>query len=319
MKASKIKARPVEWLWKEHIPFGMLSVVCGAPDKGKSTFGLKVVSDTSLEGIPCWISSYEEPMAEVIRPKLDAAGADLDLIEVRKLKFPQALRDNSPFRRAVENDGVQLLLIDTISDNTDASIYNVRQIRDALGPLVEYADETDLAVVAVTHSIKKVDVKADPLAALGGSQGGLGAMARAAYVWGYSAEDEDERVLAQLKCNVASKRKSLAFEMDVRTFEDGISAPYLNFLGETKQNAVRTFVSLPEGSDPKRVEAAAEFLVETLKAVDGHIGEDLLTEHARAANVSMKKIRTASEIIGCSISKGNWSLPDVPLEANLGE
>lgn len=315
MKASKIKARPVEWLWKEHVPFGMLTVICGAPDKGKSTLALKIVADTSNEGIPCWISSYEEPMAEVIRPKLDAAGADLDLIEVRKLSFPYALKDNSPFRRAVENDGVQLLVLDTVSDNTAASIYNVRQIRDALGPLVEYADSVDLAVVAVTHSIKKVDIKADPLAALGGSQGGLGAMARAAYVWGYSAEDEDERVLAQLKCNVASRRKSLAFEMDVKTFEDGISAPYLTYLGETPQRAVRTFTALPDGVDPKKIEAAAEFLINTLR--DGHMPEDRLVSLAEAAQMSFRKVRIAADEIGCTYNRGVWKLPDVQLEANV--
>jgi hypothetical protein len=257
-------------------------------------------------------------MAEVIRPKLEAAGADLDLIDVQKLSFPYCLKNaTSPFRRAVEKEGCQLLILDTVSDNTDASIYNVRQIRDALGPLVEYADLNDVAVVCVTHSIKKVDLKADPLAALGGSQGGLGAMARAAYVWGYSVEDEDERVLAQLKCNIAARRKSLSFEMDVKTFEDGISAPYLTYLGETKQNAIRTFAALPDGTDPKKIEAAAEFLIETLRHTDGNIGEDRLTALAAEAQLSMKKIRVAAEVVEVKISRGIWSLPPHPLEANI--
>jgi hypothetical protein len=319
MKASKITARPVEWIWQEHIPYGMLSCIGGPPDRGKSTVGIKIVADVTREGIPVWVSSYEEPMAEVIRPKLEAAGADLDLVEVAKIKFPQALRDNSPFRRAVENDGVQMLLMDTISDNTDASIYNVRQIRDAMGPLGEYANETDLAVVAITHSIKKIDPKADPLAAIGGSQGGLNALVRAAYAWGYSADDEDERVLSHLKCNIAARRPSLKFEMDVRVFEDGISAPYLNFLGRTKQQALRTLTALPQGTDPKRLEAHAEWLIETLKAALGSMDEDKIIALAAADLMSVKKLRTAAEATGVTTRKGLWRLPPDPLEANISD
>jgi hypothetical protein len=210
-----------------------------------------------------------------------------------------------------------MLILDTISDNTDASIYNVRQIRDGLGPLLEYADETDLSVVAVTHSIKKVDPKADPLAALGGSQGGLGAMARVAYAWGYSVDDEDERVLSQLKCNIAARRKSLRFEMDVRVFEDGISAPYLNLLGTTKQNSLRTLTALPAGPDPKRLEAHAEWLVEVLRtAHNGCMDEDKLIALATLDHMSLKKMRTAADECGITIHKGIWELPDLPLEAN---
>lgn len=279
---------------------------------------LNIAAEVTRMNIPVWVSSYEEPMAEVIRPKLEAAEADLDLVEVEKLQVPYCLKPNSRFRRAVEEDGVQLLVLDTVSDCTGASIYNVRQIRDALGPLVEYADETDLAVLCVTHSIKKVDPKADPLAALGGSQGGLGAMARTAYAWGYSREDEDERVMSQLKCNIASRRPSLAYELDVKVFEDGISAPYTTFLGESKQKALTTLTCLPSGSDPAKVEAAAEFLVNTLRTFgDQGMAEDALVATVRAANMSMRKIQSAAQEIGVVIRRGNWRLPDSPLEANV--
>lgn len=257
-------------------------------------------------------------MAEVIRPKLEAAGADLDLVEVRKLNFPRALNDRSPFVKAVENDGVQLIVMDTVSDNTGASIYNVRAIRDAIGPLVEFADEYDVAVLFISHTIKKIDPKADPLAAIGGSQGGLGAMCRCAYVWGYAPDDEDERILAHLKCNIASRRTSLRFEMDVRSFDDGISAPFLTYLGEDpKLRASAIFNAQPIGAKPERLEAAAEWIVKLLSSQpDGAMLEEGVATLALADGMSMKKLRTAATEIGCTFARTMWKLPPSPLEAN---
>jgi len=88
---SQIAARPVEWLWNGRIPRGMLSMVEGNPDVGKSTVLLDIAArvtrgwkmpDKSGGGDPraVVLLSAEDDPAKVIRPRLEAGGADLERV-----------------------------------------------------------------------------------------------------------------------------------------------------------------------------------------------------------------------------------------------
>lgn len=312
MRASKIKRRPVEYIWEEHIPYGMLSIVAGAPGKGKSTFGLKVAADVSHDDLVI-VSSYEEPEEESIVPKLEAAGADMDNVEIRKFRFPGGLKRLEKF---VKDEGARLLIMDTASDHSPASIYHVRDIRTSFEPLVDMCRETDLAILMVSHTIKKVDLKADPLNAIGGSQGGLAAMVRCAYLFGYAPGDIDTRALVQLKCNVDLDRPGLMFEMDVHEFDDGMTAPYLLSKGRTNTSAMNVFTAQPR-PDPTKLEAIAEWLVERLSTEMEPMPETKIKEEAKEQGHGLRNLRRVADILEINRTEGFWKLPPMPLEANV--
>lgn len=321
MRASKYSRRKVEYIWKEHIPYGMMSITAGPPGKGKSTFGLRIAADVSHEE-PVIISSYEEPTEESIIPKLEAAGANMGNIEILKMRFP---RDNKKLSEMVKKDGFRLIIMDTAIDNTNGNIYAPKDIRNSVEFLVEFCNQSDLAAHLITHTIKNINLKADPLAAIGGSQGGLSAMVRIAYLFGNSPHDIDERALVQLKCNVDYDRPGLKFELDVHEFDDGVTAPFLIDGGTCSYKPVQIFTAEPK-NDPSKLEFAAEWLVETLKKAGGELPFKTLGEMAKGAGIRSRLIRRVAEEVGIDESTSTdgaldgalvWKLPPLPLEANI--
>ena len=94
--ASTIVATPVSWLWKNWIPRGAPTLLDGNPGQGKST----ICVDTSARASRGWqmpplsgpceggepeevlLLSAEDDPARTIRPRLDAAGADVSKIHI---------------------------------------------------------------------------------------------------------------------------------------------------------------------------------------------------------------------------------------------
>jgi hypothetical protein len=86
---SSIEPEPVTWVWEGRIPLGSLTNYVGAPNVGKSTHAFDLAAkgsrgelsgDLSGEPISSLILSYEDHAAYTIRPRLQAAGADLSRV-----------------------------------------------------------------------------------------------------------------------------------------------------------------------------------------------------------------------------------------------
>ncbi|MBE0430084.1 MAG: AAA family ATPase [Thermoleophilia bacterium] len=89
---SEVKPEHITWLWDGRVPFGKLSILDGDPGQGKSTIALDVAArlsrghampDGSGGGEPAGvvILSSEDGAGDTIRPRLEAAGADLGRIK----------------------------------------------------------------------------------------------------------------------------------------------------------------------------------------------------------------------------------------------
>lgn len=112
-RIADVKATPVRWLWKGRIARGKVTLIVGHPGLGKSQISLSLASIGSIAGL--WpvdrtraergsivILSAEDDAADTIRPRLEAAGADvtrcyiLDAVHVgyprRCLKHPKMLK-----------------------------------------------------------------------------------------------------------------------------------------------------------------------------------------------------------------------------------
>src|SRR5262245_51786133 len=121
LPANTIEKRPVEWLWKRHIPMAMISVIAGQPEKGKSTLAALIAADVS-KTYPVIFSQYEDALAETVVPRLEAAGADLDNIHFwKRLRLPN---DVYALREEIETLGAMLVIMDPASSHTRNSIYN---------------------------------------------------------------------------------------------------------------------------------------------------------------------------------------------------
>ncbi|HLK10047.1 MAG TPA: AAA family ATPase [Candidatus Binatia bacterium] len=89
VRLTDVQPEEVVWLWKDRIPCGKLTLLEGDPDDGKSTVAYDVAARVSagrampLDNTPrdpagVIILSAEDGLADTIRPRLEAADADLD-------------------------------------------------------------------------------------------------------------------------------------------------------------------------------------------------------------------------------------------------
>jgi hypothetical protein len=198
---SDVTAEKVRWLWPGRVPLGKLTLFVGDPGKGKSLVTLDIASRMSRgiafpDGVGCQIAdsiflSAEDDAADTIRPRLDAAGADVSRIHrVKMVKV--VLSDGEPAESAfnLERDlekledsvkkipGTQAIVIDPVTAYVGRiDTHRDSDVRRILAPLSELASRLRLAVFGIMH-LKKSDTSA--LLRVSGS---IGFVAAARVVW----------------------------------------------------------------------------------------------------------------------------------------
>ncbi|HEY2414663.1 MAG TPA: AAA family ATPase [Pirellulaceae bacterium] len=217
----------VQWLWPRRVPIGKVTLLVGDPGLGKSLVALDIAarvstgapwpdeaprsqnstlptpdSELSLSTTPLppeprtlnlpasvLLLSAEDDLADTIRPRLDAAGADCSRIMV----IPSFLgsscdgavprehelrRDLARLRTLIEAmNNCRLIIIDPISAYLRGSANSVTEVRSLLVPLAQLAQERGVAIVAVSH-LRKQDG-----AALHRTMGSLAFVAAARAAW----------------------------------------------------------------------------------------------------------------------------------------
>ncbi len=210
-RASRIEARPIEFVWRKRIPAGMVTVVSGRPGEGKSTFTAQLAADVS-QTAPVIFSNQEDPVAEVVRPRLEAAGAVLRRIFIPEQPF-MLPRDVEALERKIKQLGAKLIVFDAALQHLESNAFNGQEIRRAITPLKAMLERTGCGCVFVDHLKKRVSGSAHPLEALAGAGSGMVAAARFVYVFGTHPKIPEERVLAPVKVNVAPAQTSASFEL----------------------------------------------------------------------------------------------------------
>lgn len=220
-----------EWLWPGYLPLGKLVTLDGDPGLGKSTLALQfgatiTTGGTWPDGTVCEhpgavvILSAEDGLADTIRPRLDAAGADVsrvhsvDGVPIDRdgtLRAP-TLADIAALEHAIATTGARLVVIDVVMaylpTGTDA--HKDQDIRRTLSALAKLADRTRCTVLLLRHLNRSSG--RDPLYRGGGSIGIVGA-ARAGLLVASDPDDAERRVLASIKSNLAPAPHSLSYRL----------------------------------------------------------------------------------------------------------
>jgi hypothetical protein len=329
--AQDVEPEVVDWLWHDRNPRSMISVVAGRPDQGKGLFAAVVAADVSRAGGRVLYSAAEDSHGLVTRPRLEAAGADLDNILLWRFALPvnfdevaEIVADcRSPLERRplvecpligpriIPNPAhqpdpvpVDLIVMDPFASHLSNGISrHSDNVRSVLGPLTDVIETTGTAVLVVEHALKRAPQDGHVLNAIGGAGSGLPAASRTAYVFGVDPDDEDARILAPAKFNIGPKPKALRLEVDTEDLETVGEIPFLAVDQELAAfDPMRLFESKSQpgkvGRPPEKRAAAAEWLTNYLAQAGGPVLSSTIQEHAKHYGMSVKTLRRAADDMG---------------------
>lgn len=230
---SSISPKPLRWLWPGRIPFGKLTLLEGDPGLGKSLLILDIAARVSTgagfpDGAGCEqgdviILSAEDDAEDTIRPRLDAAGADVTRVhwfeavrnvtaDGKSVERPFNLEsDIGTLEDTIRQTGARVVEIDPITaylGGTDS--HKNAEVRGLLAPLAALAAKYKVAVIAVNH------LRKNPGAAIHRGMGSLAFAAAPRAVWGVVADpdDKDRRLLLSVKQNLAPAAGGLAYRIE---------------------------------------------------------------------------------------------------------
>ena len=249
---SEIAPAAVNWLWPGYLARGKLSLLDGDPAMGKSLLTLDLMARLTRgaalpDGSPspgpttCAILSAEDDYADTIRPRAEAAGADLSRLVIpdlggRPARFPN---DLPALEELIVERGVELLVIDPLMAFLPPGVAaNLDQcVRQALTPLASLAAWTGCAMKFVRHLTKQ---PADRALLRGqGSMGIVAAVRTALYVAPHPAvlkvagsvrepsPTSPARVLALSKTNLGPPSTALGY----RVVESASGLPVVEWTG----------------------------------------------------------------------------------------
>jgi hypothetical protein len=318
--ADTILPRRVAWLWDRRIPFGKVTLVEGDPGLGKSTLTLDVAARVT-RGAPqegdttAWdpggvvLVGAEDGLDDTLRPRLEAAGADLHRVAAFKLdRLPILPTELGTVRAAMRAVDAVLVILDPLAALLASSVdsYRDQDVRRVLAALAGLADDTGAAVVIVRHLTKQAGPKA--LYRGGGSIGIAGAARSVLLVAADPDENTEQRVLAPVKSNLCAPAAPLRFSLE--PLGDAVR---VTWHGESTRTA-DDLVKAPGADEDDRSASIGEAVavLQTLLGVHGAVAADTAERERRRLGISEYAWRRARHRLLLETSKegfsGGWVL-----------
>ena len=336
---ADVNPEPIRWLWKHRIARGKINLFGGVPGLGKSQIACAFAAAVTTEGL--WpdgeraplgsviIIGCEDDAADTIRPRLEAAGADLSKIHLFDWALVSGKKGKSERRHFdVKEHGaalaeliaqigdVVLIIIDPITAHlgrTDSHV--TAEVRAALAPLQTLAAEWSAAIILISHLNKGGSGDGSAMNRVTGS-GAFIAVCRSAWLIALDPKDTDQhrRILVPIKNNLSPDKSGFAYTIESVALPSGINTSRIAF------DPIRVHVSAdeqlqqpsPRAEEVKSaLDEACDFLKIELKdgaqpardiaraATDAGISADTLKRARKALSVRKRKV---------GVGKGAWRI-----------
>ena len=314
IRASEVVSTPVQWLWDGWLPAGKIVLLEGNPGCGKSTLAIDLVasittgrplpSGEASDPVDALIFSAEDGIEDTIRPRLDAAGADVTRVHLWEPSSPmfQLPRTANWLRDRILEHDIRLVVLDTLFSFLGAGInsHHDQHVRRALTPVFQVASETGATVLALRHLSKSAG-----LSAMNRGMGSIAFTGLARAVWHAGTHpDEKGMVLSIVKNNLAVTQRSRRYEV-----VDDAGQPVIAW-GDTCDLVADDLVVEPPCS-PSALNDAAEWLEEILS--NGPVSSNQIHEDAEQAGISVATLNRAKKQLGAASVRTNgdrsWDLP----------
>lgn len=316
VRLSDVTPERVEWLWTGRLPVGKLATLDGDPGLGKSTLALNIAATVTTggewpDGGTCQhrgdvlLLSAEDGLADTVRPRLDAAGADVTRVHAIEGKTmidpdsgerylrPLSLADVYDLDTAMAQTSARLLVVDVLMAFLPAGTdshkdQDIRRVLSALGA----AGERNRCTVLLLRHLNKAK-GGDPLYRGGGSIGIVGA-ARSGLLVAADPDDPTRRVLASVKSNLGAMPDSLAYRLSDSP-EHGVAR--VVWEGTTTHDAHGLLSSsITDDTDDRR--AIDDWLIALL--ANGSVKANEVYSSADAAGYTKDQAKRAKKRLGIS-------------------
>jgi putative DNA primase/helicase len=309
VRLADVQCEAVEWLWHGRVARGKLTLIDGDPGLGKSLLTLDVTRPVTTggrwpDGQPCLIRGSvlllgaEDGLADTVRPRLDAAGADVQHVYA----LPTVGDPGSERQPCIPDDlatiqteslatGAVLLVIDPLMAFLAGDVHSHRDqdVRRALAALATMAERLGVAVVVIRHLNKS---PGGPAIYRGGGSIGIAAAARIVLAVGADPEDETRRVLVPVKANLTAPPASLAYRLVAASG----GTVRIEWLGASTVTAGQ-LLAVPADDEERNAGAeAARFLRELL--ADGPVDAQTVKQAAREEGIAEKTLWRAAKTLG---------------------
>jgi len=223
IKMSEIQSQEIDWLWYPFIPYGKLTIVQGDPGDGKTTVVLNIAAKISkgegleenmkvAEPMSIIYQTAEDGLADTVKPRLEAAGADCERVLVIDESDKSLSMADERLEEAIKQTGARLLILDPIQAYLGGGVdmNRANEARDMTKKLGALAEKYKCAIVLIGHMNKAAGNKA--------AYRGMGsidffAVARSVLLVGRVEGKPDIRAVVQIKNNLAAFGHPKAFQL----------------------------------------------------------------------------------------------------------
>lgn len=332
-RLSDVVPERVRWLWDGRLPIGKMVVLDGDPGLGKSTVaafiaGVVTTGGTWPDGTTCEhtgdvvLLAAEDGLADTIRPRLDAVGADCSRVHAvegvsvvdeetgERYLRPPTLADVNELHRLVVQTSARLVVIDVLMAYlpTGVDSHRDQDVRRVLSRLAAMAEATGCTVLLLRHLNKAKG--GDPMYRGGGSIGIVGAV-RSGLLVAADPDDPELRVMVSIKSNLGPPPDALTYRL---VSAGGHGAARVEWEGTSVHDA-RTLLADRAGddSDDDR-NAVVQWLRDLLEENGCFMASKDIYKRAAADGFSVDQAKRAKSKLHVRAVKGTtswgWQLPE---------
>lgn len=328
VRLSDVEPEEVSWLWDPYIPIGKLTILEGDPGIGKTFAALAITAAvTNSTGLPgqdgrpgpgrdprnVIYLTGEDGLADTLRPRLDAIGADADRVIALQgysthdqdtgetTEHQVSMRDLNVLDRVLSEHEPALLVIDPLQAflGADTDMHRSNETRPVLMGVARLAEKHACAVLLIRHLSKS---QADRAIYRGLGSIDFVAAARSVLLAGQDPQDPTKRAIIHTKGSLSEQGVSIAYELKDRQFLwTGVS--------DLTAGQVMQPDKYAETDSKLKIDEAKDFLRDYL--ADGPQPTNEVLKKAENAGMNIVTIRRAKSDLGIDSYKepgrtGRW-------------
>lgn len=299
-----VVSKEVEWLWYPYIPYGKITIIEGDPGEGKTTLVLKLAAalsrglplpcddDKEYEPIHIIYQTAEDGIEDMIKPRLEKAGADCSMIRVIDETDKELSMTDDRLEQAIIETKARLIILDPIQAYIGATVdmHRANEIRPVLKHLGIIAEKHNCAIILIGHMNKASGSKS--------TYRGLGsidiqATARSVLLVARLRDKPNIRIMAHDKSSLAPAGDAIGFEM---TEDNGMVCigPYDITIDE--------LLSGNEGRGKKKLDIAENFIKEYFGSNKVIPSNEIMMEAAKRS-IKRNTLLSAKKKLGITSDK----------------